>query len=147
MVILDANILIRAVLGKRVREILETHSARVRFFAPDTAFAEAREHLPGILLKRGIDPEAALAVLAELAVLIGCIDAEIYRPFETAARQRLQRRDEEDWPVLATALALECPIWAEDADFFGAGVATWTTDRVELLLREVQADPEEPDSE
>ena len=56
MVILDANILIRAVLGKRVREILEAHSARVRFFSPDTAFAEAREHLPGILLKRGIDP-------------------------------------------------------------------------------------------
>ena len=71
MVILDANILIHAVLGKRVREILETHSARVRFFAPDTAFAEAREHLPGILLKRGIDPEAAITVLAELAVLIG----------------------------------------------------------------------------
>jgi len=147
MVILDANILIRAVLGKRVREILETHSARVRFFAPDTAFAEAREHLPGILLKRGIDPEAALAVLAEMAVLIGCIDGEIYGPFETAARQRLQKRDEEDWPVLATALALECPIWTEDADFFGAGVATWTTDRVELLLRAVQPDPDEPDSE
>lgn len=140
MVVLDANILIRAVLGKRVREILETHSPRVRFFAPDTAFAEAREHLPGILRKRGIDPEAALAVLAELGVLIACIDAEIYGPCETAARQRLQKRDEEDWPVLATALAFECPIWTEDADFFGAGVATWTTDRVELLLREVQAD-------
>lgn len=147
MVILDANILIRAVLGKRVREILQTHSARVRFFAPDTAFAEAREHLPAILLKRGIDPEAAVAVLDELAVLIGCIDPEIYGPFEIAGRQRLQKRDEEDWPVLATALALECPIWTEDADFFGAGVATWTTDRVELLLREVQPDPDEPDSE
>jgi predicted nucleic acid-binding protein len=144
MVILDANILIRAVLGNRVREILEAHSANVRFFAPDTAFAEAREHLPGILLKRGIDPAPALAVLAELAVLIGCIDGEIYGPLETAARQRLQKRDEEDWPVLATALALECPIWTEDADFFGAGVATWTTDRVELLLREVQPDPDEP---
>jgi hypothetical protein len=56
------------------------HSARVRFFAPDTAFAEAREHLPGILLKRGIEPEAALAVLVELPVLICCIDAEIYAP-------------------------------------------------------------------
>ena len=123
------------------------HSARVRFFAPDTAFAEAREHLPEILLKRGIDPEAALAVLAELAVVIGCIDGEIYGPFETAARRRLQRRDEEDWPVLATALALECAIWTEDADFFGAGVATWTTDRVELLLREVQSDPDEPKAE
>ena len=105
MVILDANILIRAVLGRRVREILETHFTRVRFFAPDTAFAEAREHLPEILRKRRINPEAAVAVLDELLVLIGCIDAEIYGPFETPARQRLQKRDEEDWPVLATALA------------------------------------------
>ena len=141
MVILDANILIRGVLGKRVREILETYSAGVRFFAPDTAFAEAREHLPGILVKRGIDPEAALAVLAELTVLIGCIDAEVYAPFEMAARRRLQKRDEEDWPVLAAALALGCPIWTEDADFFGAGIATWTTDRVELLLREQRPNP------
>ena len=114
----------------------------IRFFAPDTAFAEAVEHLPEILLKRGIDPEAAVAVLAELTVLIGCIDGEIYGRFETAARQRLQKRDEEDWPVLATALALECPIWTEDSDFFGAGVATWTTDRIELLLREAQQQPD-----
>ncbi|HZC23037.1 MAG TPA: PIN domain-containing protein [Candidatus Binatia bacterium] len=40
------------------------------------------------------------------------------------------------------------PIWTEDADFFGAGVATWTTDRVELLLREAQQrDPDEPETE
>jgi predicted nucleic acid-binding protein len=136
MVVLDANIVIRAVLGRRVREILESHSARVRFLAPDTAFAEAREHLPEILLKRGIDPEVAVAVLDELTVLIDCIGSEIYAPFETAARQRLQKRDEEDWPVLAAALALRCPIWTEDADFFGTGIATWTTDRVELLLGE-----------
>ena len=32
------------------------------------------------------------------------------------------------------ALALSSPIWTEDNDFFGAGVATWTTDRVELFL-------------
>jgi predicted nucleic acid-binding protein len=138
MVILDANILIRAVLGKRVRELLEIHSARVRFFAPDTAFAEAREHLPAILLKKGVDPLSALAVLDKLAILVGCIDREIYAPFETTARRRLQKRDEEDWPVLASALALECPIWTEDTDFFGAGVATWTTDRVDLLLREAR---------
>jgi predicted nucleic acid-binding protein len=83
-------------------------------------------------------------VLDEIQVVIGCIDAEIYGPFESTARERLCRRDEEDWPVLATALALECPIWTEDADFFGAGVATWTTDRVELLLREFESEPGEP---
>jgi predicted nucleic acid-binding protein len=141
MVVLDANILIRAVLGRRVREILEAHFTRTKFFAPDTAIAEAREHLPEILLKRGINPESAMTVLDELLELIACIDGEVYGRFEKAARQRLKKRDEEDWPVLATALALECPIWTEDADFFGAGVATWTTDRVELLLSESRGDP------
>jgi predicted nucleic acid-binding protein len=144
MVVLDANILIRAVLGRRVRHILEIYFTRTRFFTPDTAIAEAREHLPEILLKRGIDPESALAVFGELLQLIGCIDVDIYGRFETKARKRLERRDEEDWPVLATALALECTIWTEDPDFFGAGIATWTTDRIELLLSESRPETAEP---
>jgi hypothetical protein len=49
----------------------------------------------------------------------------------TEARERLARRDPEDWPMLAAALALGCPIWTEDTDFFGCGVATWTSDRVQ----------------
>ncbi|NJR60795.1 MAG: hypothetical protein HC769_19405 [Cyanobacteria bacterium CRU_2_1] len=32
------------------------------------------------------------------------------------------------------SLMLNCPIWTEDADFFGAGVATWTSDRVHIYL-------------
>jgi predicted nucleic acid-binding protein len=55
MLVLDANILIRAVLGKRVRTILEQYAATVRFLAPDVAFGDAWEHLPSILSKRGID--------------------------------------------------------------------------------------------
>jgi predicted nucleic acid-binding protein len=46
----------------------------------------------------------------------------------------LAGRDLDDWPVLASALPLNCPIWTEDTDFFGAGVETWTTGNVELLL-------------
>jgi predicted nucleic acid-binding protein len=49
----------------------------------------------------------------------------------------MNRRDEDDWPILASALALGCPIWTEDTDFFGCGVPTWTTDRVEFFLQEV----------
>ncbi|MFO1350464.1 MAG: PIN domain-containing protein [Gammaproteobacteria bacterium] len=37
---------------------------------------------------------------------------------------------------MALALVLNLPIWTEDQDLFGSGVATWTTDRVELYLRE-----------
>ncbi|MDR1188090.1 MAG: hypothetical protein LBK95_11655 [Bifidobacteriaceae bacterium] len=51
-----------------------------------------------------------------------------------AAMARIGRRDPADWPVLAAALALGCPIWTEDADFFGVGVATWVTALVEIYL-------------
>jgi predicted nucleic acid-binding protein len=59
----------------------------------------------------------------------------LYEAFEGEARARLRGRDEEDWPILATALALECPVWTEDQDFFGTGIAVWTTDRVEIFLK------------
>ena len=40
-------------------------------------------------------------------------------------------RDPADWPALALVLQLECAIGTEDQDFFGTGVATWTTATVE----------------
>ena len=46
MIVLDANILIRAVLGRRVRQIIETYAAQgVRFFAPDVAFHDTERVL------------------------------------------------------------------------------------------------------
>jgi hypothetical protein len=45
-------------------------------------------------------------------------------------------RDEADWPILATALGLGCGLRTEDQDFFGTGVAVWTTNRIEILLEQ-----------
>jgi predicted nucleic acid-binding protein len=43
MIVLDANILIRAVLGRRVRRLLEDYTPHgIRFYAPDVAFADAQ---------------------------------------------------------------------------------------------------------
>jgi len=134
--VLDANILIRAVLGKRVRTLLCLYGASVRFYAPEFAFAEAREHLPAILAKRNIPSSEGLVVLDTLAAIVQEVNLETYFAFEQAARERLRGRDLEDWPVLATALAMQCPIWTEDTDFFGTGIATWKTDRVELFFGE-----------
>jgi len=36
---------------------------------------------------------------------------------------------------LSLALMLKISVWTEDRDFFGTGIATWTTDRVELYLQ------------
>jgi hypothetical protein len=44
--------------------------------------------------------------------------------------------------VFARALSLSCAIWTEDADFFGIGVAVWTSDRVEIFLR-AQSKPDD----
>ena len=134
--VVDANILVRAVLGTRVRQVIETYIGDVLFFVPEPAYAEAVEHLAALVAKRGGNPEKALALLHSLGQLMELIGSEVYGEFEVEARERLARRDPEDWPLLASALALRCPIWTEDTDFFGCGVATWTSDRVRMFLRE-----------
>jgi predicted nucleic acid-binding protein len=134
--VVDANILVRAVLGKRVREVMEAHVENVSFFVPEAAYCEAEEHLAALVAKRGGDPEKALALLRSLGRLLELIGDEVYGEFEAEARERLEMRDQEDWPILASALALGCPIWTEDRDFFGCGVATWTSNRVQVFLRE-----------
>ncbi len=52
MLVLDANILIRAVPGSQVRLLLRPYAEHVEFLAPDTVFQEAHEHLPLILERR-----------------------------------------------------------------------------------------------
>lgn len=138
--VLDANILVRAVLGRRVLTILETYADRVHFLAPEIAFTDARMHLPDILVKRGLPREIVTQliydVLARLPGLVNPVPHQVYADGEAEARRRLAGRDEADWPFLALALVLGCPIWTEDRDFFGSGVATWTTDRVELYFQD-----------
>lgn len=134
--VVDANILVRAVLGKRVRAVIETYAEQASFFVPAVAYAEAVAHLPSLVIRRGGDPEKALEMLRAVCGLMEPIGSEVYGGFEAEARERLGHRDPEDWPILAAALAIGCPIWTEDTDFFGCGVATWTSSRVGMFLRD-----------
>ena len=111
--VLDANILIRAVLGQRVRRILEAHCDDISFYVSESAYAEAEGTWPGFGT---------------------IVSQDLYGDFEAEARKRLGARDPEDWPILAAALALGCPIWTEDTDFFGCGVATWTCASISSFL-------------
>jgi predicted nucleic acid-binding protein len=140
-IILDANILIRCVLGQKVPALLAAHAATIDFLAPDTAFEEARKHLPTILHARGDDGTGVIAALDELdavTAIVTPMPASSYEPLRARALARIGLRDPHDWQVLACALLLKCPIWTEDRDFFGTGVATWTTALVELYF----ADPD-----
>ena len=133
-IVLDANILIRAVLGTQVRQLIFENAAAVKFFAPDVAYADARKYLPALLKKRGVNATTAVLVLDRLAGIVQPIDAELYEGMRQQALQRIAACDADDWPVLACAMTLGCPVWTEDADFFGSGVATWTSDRIALYF-------------
>ena len=133
-IVLDANILIRAVLGRRVRELIVANAGTVQFFAPDVSYADARKYLPALLEKRGVNSEAALTVLDALEPIVQPLELGVYSGLQAQALRRIAMRDADDWPVLACAMTIACPVWTEDTDFFGTGIATWTTDRVELYL-------------
>jgi predicted nucleic acid-binding protein len=137
--VVDANILIRAVLGRRVRQIILDHADRVAFFAPEVAFMDARRYLPTLLEKRAVDAAAvaeALLLLEGLETVVHPVGEDGSAAHRATAMARIAARDEDDWPILATALALDCPIWTEDQDFFDTGVPTWTSDRIGLFLAE-----------
>jgi predicted nucleic acid-binding protein len=133
--VLDANILLRAVFGVRVRSILESFEDAAAFYSPDVCFEDARRYIPLLAERRGFDPAAGLKLLDQIARIVETVDRSLYEEFEEPSRSRIASRDPEDWPVVATALLLAAPIWTEDRDFFGSGVATWTSNRVEVYLR------------
>jgi predicted nucleic acid-binding protein len=133
--VLDANILLRAVFGVRVRDLLESYEDMAAFYSPDVCFEDARKYIPDIASRRGIDPAVGLAVLDQIACIVESVDRSLYEEFEELARARISSRDPEDWPVVTAVLMLGAPIWTEDQDFFGAGIATWTSNNIEIYLR------------
>ena len=137
-IVLDANILIRAVLGRQIDPLLHSYASKVSFVTVEEAFDDARTYIPPVIEKHKSGEEvvkAALEKLAALESIIQTVPLELLDALEMTARERLRGRDEEDWPFLALALLLNCPIWTEDTDFFGCGVPIWTSDRIELFLK------------
>ena len=136
-VVLDANILIRGVFGERVLGLLKAYEDRVEFHTPDVCLEDAYKHARSISGRRGVVPALAETVLNEIFCgLIQIVERNLYEEFEQRARARIASRDADDWPIVATALLLNAPIWTEDQDFFGIGIATWTSSKIELYLRD-----------
>jgi predicted nucleic acid-binding protein len=135
ILVLDANIMLRAVLGIRVRSLIEKYAEDVSLFIPSACVAEVRDYLPSLCARRNWDSAAAANLLDTLLTLVRIVEQDFYSDFEQSAKRRIGVRDIDDWPVAALALALGAEIWTEDTDFFGSGIATWTTDTVEIYLR------------
>ena len=137
-IVLDANILIRAVLGIKVIRLLTLYR-NVKFFSPDACFEDARKYIPLLIQKRSGRSDSVnntIEILNLLPTLVTVVPVDEYQLYEEVSKQRIRSRDLDDWPVVAAALFLDSPIWTEDQDFFGTGIATWATDRVHLFFQD-----------
>jgi predicted nucleic acid-binding protein len=132
----DANILLAAVFGRRTQAIIDMFPGAVHLCTPSTCLEEARRNAVGIARQRRVDGARVLSLIDELTRTFEAVEMNALAPFEQAARARIERRDAKDWPVIALALATGYPIWTEDQDFFGCGIAIWTTDRVAIYLQQ-----------
>jgi hypothetical protein len=86
--VLDSNILIRAVFGQRVRQILEAYENVTVFCSPDVCFQDARKYIPDLSERRGFDPAVALSVLEQIGRMVEPVDRSLYEDFENLAREQ-----------------------------------------------------------
>lgn len=125
MIVLDANILVSAILGRQVPRVLASARAKgVTLAVPESQIIEAA----GILIDKigltQIEARKGIEAVMGFAIPLG---QQFFVAMESAARARLHERAQSDWPVLAAALAATGGVWTNDRDFFGVGVPVWSS--------------------
>ena len=128
--VVDANVMVGAALGRSMPLFLDLLERDVEILAPVPMLREA---------KARIDRDAKLSEgeanrrLAELLDIVMPLPVEAFASHEQAARDRLEPHSQSDWPLLAAALALDADIWTRDRDLFGTGVALWATRNIRFV--------------
>jgi predicted nucleic acid-binding protein len=134
--VIDANILIRAVFGQRVPQLIFSHCSQLALYVAEANHDEAVHYLAQLAPARGLAEDIWRCALNNVMACIQLVSQDELELVEEQALARIGQRDKHDWPAVAAALLLDCPIWTEDADFFGTGIATWTTRTVDIYFNE-----------
>jgi predicted nucleic acid-binding protein len=122
--IVDANILLGAVLGQSLPLLAEIAARDSVLLVPARMIAEAR----GVVADTArIPAPGAFERLLLAESLVTALEPLHYEHLEAQARARLIGQGEKDWPLIASALALDAPVWSNDKHLWGTGVAVWVT--------------------
>ena len=125
--IVDANVVVSATLGRSHALLLAIFDHGIALWIPAHQFREVKLVVTRIALQRGLDHRK---LLHWVDAIIIPIPVDLYAGFETDARARLGTGGQKDWPLLALALASGQEIWSNDVDLFGIGVAVWNTKNI-----------------
>jgi predicted nucleic acid-binding protein len=140
LLVVDASALVAELLRERGRKLLMDN--RLELAITDAQWSETQHELArrlSILVERKQLSQATVDELLQtglelMASNLVLFDKTSYQHLDQKAHQRIAR-DPNDWQSVALTLALNTGIWTNDRDFFGSGVATWTT---ETLIRELE---------
>ena len=115
-IVLDANVIIAALLGSRATIVILT-SQNHTFFVPQKILEEIKKHQSFICTYGEQSPEEFTTNLNALIFFITIVDFAVYEPFLQRAQATLSR-DVQDADYLACALALHADfLWTNDKDF------------------------------
>ncbi len=129
----DANVLVRFTVGRAPEQADDLKARGVQLATTDAQAREAERVLQHVF---GLTDERAAEEMRDTLAGMQLYRAPTYRQKEAAARARIHYKNTRDWPILAAAIAHGAAIWTDDRDFFGTGVATWTTRNVKLWARD-----------
>lgn len=131
---IDANCILQAAVGGRSLLVFRHLEKKTIFHTTVSTFKEVLEYLPYLSAKQNISLDNALTTLDQLLIKIHPPDffSETYHEAWT----RIHKKDEDDVPLLALALKLNCPIWTNNIrHFVGCEVELFTTERLLKTLK------------
>lgn len=128
--IVDANVMVGAALGRSMPLFIDLIERGVEVLAPVPMLREAKARIDRDANLTEGEPDRRLAELLDLVI---ALPVEAFAAHEQAARDRLEPHSQSDWPLLAAALALDAAIWTRDRDLFGTGVPLWATRNIRFV--------------
>jgi len=110
--VIDANILMSALISNQGRTFDLIFDERLRLFSPEFLFEEIKKHKNEIIQKSGISTKEFDFLFSILLSKIEIISKEEFKTFIDKAENITP--DKDDTEYLALALKLDCSIWSND---------------------------------
>jgi predicted nucleic acid-binding protein len=125
--VIDAAILVAAVLGRSSGALLDAHRA-CALVTTDRAVTEVSRRIALGLKRPELVPVLSGIVQQMTVAPVALLTADMARA-AAALRDATPNRSgsDADAHILALSWAVDADIWTHDRDFAGTGVATWST--------------------
>lgn len=112
-VVVDANILISALLGGKPRFIL--FDTKFEFITTKFTLKEVEKYIPLITKKSGVSKKEIKEAISLFPLRV--FPQSYYKNYLTESKKFIQRIDPKDIDILALYLKEETFLWSEDKDF------------------------------